>query len=459
VRRLIGLLVLTACAQAGMPPGGPTDRDPPALVRVRPDTNATNVRGNAIVFDFDEVVSERPRGVPGLAELFLVSPSLGPSGVSWRRTRVEIRPRGGLRPNTTYTVRMLPGMVDLDGNEDSSGVTIVFSTGPSLATGQISGRVFDWVTARPSARAAIHAIMLPDSARYATEADSAGAFTLTHLPPGQFLLRALIDANRNGVVDTRELFDSITVTLADSFRRDMLAAIRDSLGSGLATAELRDSLTLRLALDRPLDTLFVPAKRHFTIKDADSTVVAFDTVLTQADVDRMTADSIRNKAVQDSVRRALVADSIRAADSARAAAQPTPATPPSRPTGRRPGAATGPPPAPPRDTSSRIVPRPAAQIPVMVVYLKFRQALRPQSSYRVTADSLRSITGHTRTSSRVFNTPRPRPDTGRVKPDTGRALWEFGVRLRNPEASWATSRPIEVRSLMPNSNATGRLRD
>ena len=422
VRRLIAVMALAGCAQSGMPPGGPPDTAPPRLVRVTPDTNALNVRGGAISFEFDEVVSERPRGVPGLADLFIVSPSRGPSGVSWRRTRVQVSPRGGLRPNTTYTVRMLPGMVDLDNNMDSTGLTLVFSTGPTLATGSIAGRVFDWVTARPAARAIVEAIALPDSARFGAEADSSGAFVITHMPPGQFLLRALVDVNRNGVVDGRELFDTLTVTLVDSLRREMLAAVRDSMGAGIATADVRDSLTLRLTLDRPLDTLFVPAPRVFSIKAADSSVVVFDTVLTQADVDRAIADSIRSKAVQDSVRRAFVADSTRAADSVRAAAAPVPATPPPRPTGRRPGVATRTPPAAPRDTSSRIVPKPSAKLPVTILYVKFKQALKPATSYRITADSLRSVTGATRTSSRVFTTPRPaaRPDTVKARPDTGR---------------------------------------
>jgi hypothetical protein len=168
--------------------------------------------------------------------------------------------------------------------------------------------------------------------------------------------------------------------------------------------------------------LFVLSPRHFSIRSADSSVVPFDTILTQADVDRITADSIRQRAVQDSVRRAVVADSIRVADSVRTAAAPAPtaAAPPSRPTGRRPGATNTPPPAPQRDTSSRIVPRPAQRIPVTVLYIKFGRPLPPSTQFRITADSLRSVTGDVRTSSRVFTTPRPRADTGRARPDTGR---------------------------------------
>ncbi len=426
MRRLIAVLALTGCAQAGMPPGGPPDKNPPRLVRVTPDTNATNVKGGSVSFEFDEVVSERPRGVPGLAELFIVSPSTGPSGVSWKRSRVDITPHGGLLPNTTYRVRMLPGMVDLDGNADSTGVSLVFSTGPTIASGRIAGRAYDWVAARPAPRAIVEAIALPDSARYGTEADSSGAYVLTNMPPGQFLLRGYVDLNRNSALDERELFDSVTVTLGDSLQRDLLAAVRDSLGAGIASTDVRDSLTLRLALDRPLDTLFVPASGMFTIQTADSAVVPFASVVTQADEDRRIADSIRTRTVQDSVRRALVADSARAADSAKAAAAtapraPTAAPPPPRPTGRRPGATNRPVLPPPRDTSDRIIPKPAGRIPVTAIYLKFSERLKPSTTYRVTATGLRSITGATRTSTRVFTTPRPaRPDTGRARPDTGR---------------------------------------
>ena len=429
VRRLIALLAVVGCAQAGMPPGGPPDTDPPQLVRVTPDTNALNVRGNSIAFQFNEVVSERPRGVPGLAELFIVSPSTGPSGISWRRTRVEITPRGGLRPNTTYTVRMLPGLVDLDNNADSSGMTVVFSTGASLATGRISGRAFDWVAGRAAPRAIVEAISLPDSARYGTEADSSGSFSITHMPPGQFLLRVLIDQNRNASLDARELFDTITVTLSDSLSRDMLAAVRDTIGPGVLTADLRDSLTLRLTLDHPLDTAFVPTPATISIKAADSSVVSFASVLTQAELDRAIADSVRRMQVQDSVRRAFIADSARQADSVRTAseraapmaAQPVPPGQPSRPTGRRPGVTTRAPTAPTtRDTTTRVPARPDAKLPVTALYVKFERPLPPGGSFRVEVKDLRSITGATRTSQRVFTTPRARPDTGRVKPDTGR---------------------------------------
>ena len=77
VRRLTLIALLAGCAQTGAPPGGPPDDDPPHLVRIRPDTNARNVRAGAVSMQFDEVISERPQGATGLSGLFLISPSIG----------------------------------------------------------------------------------------------------------------------------------------------------------------------------------------------------------------------------------------------------------------------------------------------------------------------------------------------------------------------------------------------
>ena len=390
--------------------------EPPQLVRIAPDTNALNVRATSVAFQFDEVVSERPLGAPSLADMFEVSPSTGPVRVSWRRTRVEVIPDGGLRPNTTYTVRLLPGMVDLANNVDSIGATVVFSTGETFATGVMEGRVFDWVAARPVERALVEAISLPDSAIYATSSYSLGAFALRHLPSGTYLLRALVDQNRNRFVDPRELFDSITVTLADSFSREMLATLRDSVGPGLSAVDPRDSLLLRLTLDRPLDTAFVAGMANFSLKSADSAVVAMAAVLTQADVDRLATDTARVRALEDSVRNAALTDSIRAADSARVAA-----IPPARATGRRPGAPTRAPPAAPVDTTGTPIPKPTGRIPVTTLFIRLLEPLRPETAFRLRAQGLVSVTGATRDSERVFTTPKPaaRPDTA-APPDTGR---------------------------------------
>jgi hypothetical protein len=373
---------------------------------VRPDTNTTNVRADAIGFEFDEVISERPQGAPNLAELFLISPSSGANSLSWRRTRLEVSPRGGLKPNTTYSVVMLPGVTDLDGNVDSIGTSVVFSTGPAIATGRLRGVVFDWIAERAAPRAFIEAFALPDSTRYLGFADSTGRYDLAHLPPGRYLLRGLVDQNRNRLLDPRELYDTMTVTLADSLRVALHAVARDTLGPSIERVELVDSLTIRVRFDRVLDTAFVITPAAFVLKTSDSTIVPLASAIGGRAFQRQTDDSVRAAAARDSVRRAQQADSARRADSLR--------------TGRVAPRPAAPRPAPAADTTREPPLKPAIRTPDVEAVLRLGTPLTPGSAFRLRAVELRSIVGVARSSERTFTTPRARPaaDTAAAR-DTG----------------------------------------
>ena len=189
-----------ACASASPPPGGPEDRNPPRVLKVTPDSNAVNVRDRNVVFQFDETINDRGSGAQELDNFFLVSPSDGAPRVSWHRSRIEVRPRNGFRENTAYTVTLLPGFSDLRGNTARAGASVVFSTGPTIPPDNITGTVFDWAAERPAARALMQA-MTPDSLLYLAQSDSLGHFTLGPLPPGSYLVRAIIDANNNRALD------------------------------------------------------------------------------------------------------------------------------------------------------------------------------------------------------------------------------------------------------------------
>ena len=412
MRRLILLVAVTGCAQLGAPPGGPEDRNPPHLLRVSPDTNAVNARPRSVELRFDEIINERPaRGGADISALFLVSPRRGRVDVRWHRSRIEIRPRRGFQPNTTYIVTQLAGVSDLRGNSDSVQHRYIFSTGPTRAPGTIHGRVFDWVAARVAPRAYVEAIRLPDSLTYGEYADSVGQFTVRYLQPGRYLLRAIIDANTNRVLDRRELFDSATITLGDSVTREMLAFVHDSIGAGVAEVEVRDSLTLRVTFDRPLQPRVAVSAAQFSLKSADSAVVPITSFALGSAYEKAQADSARAKAVQDSIAQARRADSIRRANP-QAAPPPARPAPAPAPPARRPGAA--------RDTTPP--PKPSAPIPETYAIIKLGRALTSATSYRLHADSLRSLMGIARSSDRVFTTPRPRAprDTTRPPGDSGR---------------------------------------
>jgi hypothetical protein len=273
--RYTAILVLSlasACASPGIPPGGPIDTEGPKVVNTSPDSGKTGVTPRAVVFHFDEVVSERPTGSATLEALFIISPRQGTPNVDWHRSSVAVKPQRGFRPNVTYTVSMLPGITDLRGNVRNTGTKVVFSTGPALATGTILGRVFNWVAGTPAPRALVEARPITDtSVAFVTVADSSGTFVLTNLGPASYLVLGIIDDNANRGLDRREAWDTATIVLAETAQHDLLAFVHDSIAATLSSVVLRDSITLELLLDSPVDPAQQLTAANVTVTASDST--------------------------------------------------------------------------------------------------------------------------------------------------------------------------------------------
>ena len=374
------LIALAACASPGPPPGGPEDPDPPELVAVTPDTMATGTSPRAVVFRFNEVVSERPQGATTLGGLFLISPRDGAPEVDWNRTALTVRPRRGWRRNTAYTVTMLPGLVDLRGNVRREGAVATFSTGPSIPRTSITGQVFDWAAGVPAQRALVEAISRPDSVVYIALADSAGRFRIPHAPPGAYTVRAFLDANNNRGFDERELWDSARVVLTDSTRLELLAFSHDTIGPRISEVSIADSLTLRVTFDRPIDPAQTLAPAIFALTARDSTLVPIRAVRSAREWDQARSER-GDSAVVDSVRRPV--------------ATPAPAGP------RR-----GAPPAP-RDSadSAARTARPSRPSPIAEIVIELGRPLQPGGSYRLQATAVRGLQRTPRTSERAFNVP------------------------------------------------------
>jgi hypothetical protein len=304
-------VVVLSCASPTEPPGGPEDLVAPIVRSITPDSGATRARPEVVVFTFDEIVSEMPQGAASLAQRVLISPTDGTPVVRWRRDAITVRPRNGWRENTTYVVTLLPGIVDLSGNARDSARVLVFSTGDSIPTTAVRGVVFDWMRAQPAALAYIEASPANDTTLiFATEADSMGRFSLPFLTPGTYVLRSLIDGNKNRQRDARELWDSVTVTLQDSLRHDFYAFAQDTLPPRMTTVTAPDSLTLRVTFDRPLSPTF-DASAALQLLGADSTVIPI------ASIERGRAfegeRAAREKARADSVAQARAAADTTAA--------------------------------------------------------------------------------------------------------------------------------------------------
>ena len=419
--------LVAACASPGTPPGGPPDKVAPVIVKVTPDSNATNVKAKSFTVAFSEVVSERPRTGADLGAVVLLSPSDGPARVSWNRDAITVRPRKGFHPNTAYAVTILPGLSDLRGNATKAAHTFVFSTGATIPHALMRGAVFDWTTNKPVPLASIEAMTGGDTTfKWITRTDSAGRYTLPYLPPGPYLLRTLVDANGNGKLDPRELWDSVSVRVADSVRTDLYAFAHDTLGARIVGVDVKDSVTLRLTFDRALANDPLLRLDQVELRRADSTRVKLRVVIRAAGFDSLTR--IREAARRDSAARADTSAAGRRAlaraDSLKGVAR-LDSIERARVEARRAA----------RDTVVRIPPPvPARDVLATDFILQLDEPI-PPGAYRVTVRDAVSVSRVTRSSERTFSRSKPvekKPDDVKAAP---------GAKPGTPVKPDSTARP------------------
>jgi hypothetical protein len=418
---LLGILSLAACARALPPPGGPTDRAPPRLLSTHPDSLEilTDFKGD-VEFRFDEVVSEGGAanfglGTGDLERLIILSPSTRVPKVSWKRSRITVRPREGWRPNTVYRVELLPGLADLSNNRSQNGRIITFTTGAPLPTATLRGRVVDWQTQRPPQRAMVDAVHLPDSASYRTQTDSAGRFELGPLPPGEYLVYGVLDQNNDFRRGAREPFDSVRIAPGRDSVGEIWAFRHDTTAARITTAVHYDSLSILLTFSQSLDPYQrLPADSAAVRLLPDSVPIrvvalltkeAYDTAYpTKPKADTTGADSARVRARADSVR----ADSIARAREAAAI--------------RIPGAERRR--TPVQDTTGT---GPLKTKPPLFdkLYIRVAEPLKPGSNYAILVRGVRNLSGLRGSPRAVVRVPEVKPtvDTSKAKAkaDTARS--------------------------------------
>ncbi len=423
VRRLraAALLVLTACANQGAPPGGAPDLAPPILLKATPENAAVGAKLNAMVLQFDEVISETPIGAKDLADLVFISPRSGVPKVKWGRSKLEIRPSKGWKPNTVYSVMIKNGLQDLRNNAIDTTMQLVFSTGGPIPTTRIAGVAFDWVAGAGLSGAIIEAVAA-DSTTYQAVADTKGRYLLQYVPPGPYLVRAYGDRNSNRALDPIEAWDSVRVTLTQSADIEFYSFPHDSVGLRVASVTPMDSGMVKVVFDKPYASGSTFGVEDIIITRPDSSRVRVRSVQTSAQ--RAQADSLRAAARADSLARVASrsdstpalrarADSlarITRADSVAAAAR---AARDARAREARARASTrGARSAPPVDT----LPPPKMRRPAVSpeLFVTLDTALAPQTQFRLSVTNVRSLSGTVRSPSRTFTTPRaPKPDSGK----------------------------------------------
>ncbi len=290
--------IITGCAQVGSPTGGPRDTIAPKLVSAQPNLKSTNFKGNKIVLTFDEYVDVQDVQTNVLVSPF---PKNNPT-ISFKLKTVTIKLKDTLKENTTYAINFGNAIRDNNEGNPFKNFTYVFSTGNTVDSLTLSGKIFVAETGKPDST--ISAILYrnahdssvqtrkPD---YLTKLDGQGNFTFTNLSAGSYKVYALKDGDGgktyNSAIEEFAFIDEI-IMLPDSTKPVTLyayaeekdskktATTKDASGKSAADKRLKYATSLTTLQQDLNNDLVVTFNRK--IKTWDSTKIQLTDTLFSA---------------------------------------------------------------------------------------------------------------------------------------------------------------------------------
>ena len=201
--------LLIGCANVVMPSGGPKDTKSPVVLEASPANNSTDFKGKTIHLTFDEFVTlNNPTNNVMISPPMSKKPTYRTSGKT-----LIIRFEEPLQPNTTYSINFGDAIKDLHEGNIFKGYTFNFSTGASIDSLSLKGKVISASELKPmdgmvvglysDDNESVTLDSLPYKAKpnYITTTDKNGEFEFSGLADKEYLIFALNDANSNLIYD------------------------------------------------------------------------------------------------------------------------------------------------------------------------------------------------------------------------------------------------------------------
>lgn len=272
------IFCLFYCARQGFPPGGPVDETAPFIVSTIPEQGETHVSvDHKVTIAFSEKVERSSC----LSSLF-ITPYAENAKTRFRGRYLRIIFTQGLKENRTYVITIGAGTRDLRNNEMTDSYTLAFSTGASVDSARIAGRVYG---ERLSSSIQVWAYDLEErkqinprqrSPLYVTQIGKKGRYVLSHMRTGHYRLFAVLDRDQNGLynpeldmlgVGTRDVaLDSITPVVAQmNFR----ISRRDTTPPVLVSGQALDRRHIDLRFSEPMQPNVLKNSNNYIILQHD----------------------------------------------------------------------------------------------------------------------------------------------------------------------------------------------
>lgn len=221
---IISLLIIEGCASIGNPSGGPRDERPPRFLSSSPAPGSTDVpiTLERINLQFDELVNVKD----AFSKVIVSPPGRAVPRVSSQGHRVTVQFSDTLLPNTTYTIDFADAIEDNNEGNRLENFAYSFSTGPTIDSLRIAGRVLSARDLEPMQQKLVGIHRIPDRNYAGTASDTArisssplsflesvnrklfiekfyrvartddrGRFSIEGLPAGKYRVYALDDTN------------------------------------------------------------------------------------------------------------------------------------------------------------------------------------------------------------------------------------------------------------------------
>lgn len=253
---VVGLLLLTACAQVVSINGGPVDKVPPRVVEngITPPNASTNFKSKEIRFKFDEFVK-----LNNPTQTITVVPDNIKIDATIEKKTVVLKIVGEPQENTTYVITMNGAVKDFTESNDSL-MQFVFSTGPVLDSLTFKGIVLDAKEMTPTKNTFVGLYLNRDSAvynkpLYYASTNDKGEFKFEYLRPGVYEIYAIDDQSKDSKWQKTEKI-AFSETLVD-----ITPTSKDSLQLLLFQPELPSKLSVKyvfpsrysIASKKPID--------------------------------------------------------------------------------------------------------------------------------------------------------------------------------------------------------------
>ena len=197
------VITCTQCAREITPTGGPSDKTAPQLDTLRSTPNLqTNFKKQDIILKFDEWLQ-----LKDVNKQVFVSPPTNKKPLltlKGKKVVISFDEKEELRPNTTYTIHLGNAIQDLNEGNPVNNMRIVFSTGSTIDSLSVRGKVIDALTGEPAneisvalyAETSDSAIIksLPD---YLAFTDESGQYIIQNIRPDSYTVAAFKDDNKN----------------------------------------------------------------------------------------------------------------------------------------------------------------------------------------------------------------------------------------------------------------------